>query len=214
MKILNRGAEAILYLEEKGGRKVLVKERIQKNYRVKQLDSKLRKDRTGWEVGLLDKAKRNGLPVPRVLDSTDYKIEMEFLDGEKLKDVLNKKSKKEAAEIARQIGSTVANLHSVGIVHGDLTTSNMILGSKEEGRVRGTVGSLYLIDFGLGKNSAKVEDQATDLYLLYEAIKSTHFEILDLVWKNILEGYEGHPKYKEVMKRFGEIAKRRRYKGD
>ena len=78
MKILNRGAEAILYLEEKGGRKVLVKERIQKNYRVKQLDSKLRKDRTGWEVGLLDKAKRNGLPVPRVLDSTDYKIEMEF----------------------------------------------------------------------------------------------------------------------------------------
>ncbi|MBI4163232.1 MAG: Kae1-associated serine/threonine protein kinase [Candidatus Aenigmarchaeota archaeon] len=204
MKIVNRGAEAILYLKEKDGRKVLIKERVQKNYRVKQLDNKLRKDRTGWEVGLLDKAKRNGLHVPQVLDSTDYKIEMEFLDGEKLKDFLSKKPEKEGGEIARQIGSTVAQLHSAGIVHGDLTTSNMILQDKK----------IYLIDFGLGKNSTKVEDQATDLYLLYEAIKSTHFDFLNIMWKGILDGYKEYQKHKDVIKRFEEIGKRRRYKTD
>ncbi len=198
------GAEAALYLEEKDGRKVLVKERIEKKYRVKQLDEKLRKERTSGEVGLLDKAIRNGLPVPRVLDSTNYKIVMEFLQGEKLKDGLNTKNEKEIKSISKQMGSVVAKLHNSGIVHGDLTTSNMILlGDK-----------IFLVDFGLGKNSSKIEDQATDLYLLYEAIKSTHFEFLDLIWKEVLEGYKEHPKHKEVLKRFEEISKRRRYKGD
>ncbi len=204
MKILSQGAEAILYIEENEGRKLLVKERVEKKYRVKQIDQKLRKERTNTEVSLLDRAARNGVSVPKVFDATDFKIVMEFLEGDKLKDTLNQKKESELKSISKQIGSTVAKLHSAGLVHGDLTTSNMIFHKD----------CVYLIDFGLGKNSAKVEDQATDLYLLYEAVKSTHFKVLDIVWKGFLDGYLEYAKHKEVLKRFEEISKRRRYKGD
>ncbi len=198
------GAEAVLYIEEKEGKKVLVKERVEKKYRVAELDKKLRKERTSGEANLLNKAIRNGLPVPRVLDSTDYKIEMELLDGEKLKDVLDQKNEKEIRSISIQIGTIIAKLHACGIIHGDLTTSNMIL-QKEK---------IYLIDFGLGKNSAKIEDQATDLYLIYEAVKSTHFNNLKAIWESILDGYKEYQKHNDVIKRFEEISKRRRYKTD
>ena len=202
--IIQRGAEAVLCIEKIDGKKVLVKERGEKKYRVAELDKKLRKERTSGEAGLLSKAVRNNLPVPRILDSSDFKIVMEYIEGEKLKDVFNQKSKNEIKNISSEVGSIIAKLHACGIIHGDLTTSNMIL-RKEK---------IYLIDFGLGKNSLKIEDQATDLYLLYESIKSTHFKHLDIIWENILEGYKGYQRHKEVIKRLEEISKRRRYKTD
>ena len=100
----------------------------------------------------------------------------------------------------------VAALHSAGIVHGDLTTSNMIISK----------GRICLIDFGLSKNSSKIEDQATDLYLLYEAIRAAHFKALKICWGNVLNAYiqkyTNTSKSAEVIKRLEIIGKRRRYK--
>jgi len=202
MKILERGAEAVLYLDKFEDEQCLIKERISKGYRIKQLDEKLRKERTSAEVSLLDKARRANVKVPRVFEKDKFKIYLEYLNGNKLKDVLNSMKGFQLSFVCRKIGENISKLHSAGIVHGDLTTSNMIVQGNE----------VYFIDFSLGNNSKKIEDQAVDLFLLYEALKSTHFSVLEEAWKNVLDGYKNFSGSKEVLKRFEEIGKRRRYK--
>ena len=199
MKILSIGAEGVLSLED--GK--VVKERVKKSYRVPQLDEAIRKQRTSMEASMLDKARRAGLPVPLILGQEGTKLILEYIDGQKLKDVFNVLGQEEAANLSRKVGEMVAKLHSAWIIHGDLTTSNMLVKDDQ----------IYLIDFGLAKNSTRVEDQATDLYLLYEALNSTHSQILEICWKNILDAYKkSFTKSAEVLKRLDEIARRRRYK--
>jgi len=86
-----------------------------------------------------------------------------------------------------------------------MTTSNLILKGKR----------LFIIDFGLGKMTQRPEDFATDLFLLYEALKSTHFEYLNEAWQKILKAYcEKYSLSDAVLQRFRKIENRRRYKGD
>jgi Kae1-associated kinase Bud32 len=202
--VVQRGAEAILYLEERDGQKVLVKDRVPKGYRIPQLDERIRIQRTRHEENLLLKARRAGVAAPGVLESGSSKLVMEWIEGSRLKDTLNSMEKGERLKVYRLMGESIGKLHSAGIIHGDLTTSNMIF--KDNG--------LYIIDFGLGKISGKVEDQAVDLYLLYEALKSTHLKLADGAWKNILKAYkQNYAKSNEVFKRMLKIERRRRYKG-
>jgi TP53 regulating kinase-like protein len=69
------------------------------------------------------------------------------------------------------MGSILAKLHSNGVVHGDLTTSNMMIQEN---------GALVLIDFGLAHISSNPEDLAVDLYVLERALLSTHPELVDI----------------------------------
>lgn len=205
MKIIQRGAEAVLWIEEREGRTVLIKERIKKGYRIPELDESLRKKRTRNEINLMEKARRAGINVPVIWDSDPFRIIMEWIEGEKLKDSLDKFPDKKRIKTYKLIGKAVAKLHSHGIIHGDLTTSNMIL-RKE---------NLYLIDFGLGRISHRLEDQAVDLYLLYEALKAAHFRNLEEAWENIINVYkQEYSKSKEVLDQFEKIKKRRRYRGE
>ena len=198
-----RGAEAVLYLDGQKGKRILVKERIKKGYRIRVLDESIRKGRTRREAKMLEKASRSGVPVPAVLELEREKIKMDFIDGKTVKDSFNEMPGKEQEWTSREIGSIAANLHRNGMVHGDLTTSNMILFRKK----------LYLIDFGLGKFSQKIEDQAVDLFLLYEALKAAHYKYLNKAWQNILKIYkQNYSKATQVLKRFENISVRRRYK--
>jgi len=184
------------------GGKALVKERVRKGYRIKELDDGIRRRRTRMEARMLDRARRAGVKTPKVWGSGDGKITMEWIGGKRVKDCLNDMPKNEGLKAYRLMGEAAAGLHKAGIVHGDLTTSNMML----EG------GKLYLIDFGLSKMSDKVEDQAVDMYLLYEAMRSTHFRLLEEAWKNVLKAYV--LKYtiaNAVIKRLDKIKARRRY---
>src|SRR5579862_7624023 len=72
------------------------------------------------------------------------------------------------AEVMRSVGKSVGELHASGVVHGDLTTSNLIL-RETHGRME-----VVLIDFGLGSVSVSEEDMAVDLYVLERAFASTH----------------------------------------
>ena len=205
MQIVQRGAEAVLYLEEMDGKKVLVKDRLPKGYRIPQLDDKIRSQRTKREERLILKARRAGVNAPNIVESRESKIIMEWIEGKKLKDSLNTMPRSQRVKIYRLIGESIAKLHSSGIIHGDLTTSNMIF--KDD--------RLYIIDFGLGKISGKIEDQAVDLYLLYEALKSTHLKLLEEAWEGVLKAYkQNYSKSKEVLNRVHKIEKRRRYKGE
>jgi len=203
MKVLYRGAESIIYLDEFEEQRVLVKKRIKKNYRIEEIGKKLRKMRTRKEVRLLTEARKCGVPTPQILnvDEANHKIIMENIVGKRIKELLFSADKKDIEKVCFEIGKLVGKLHSSGIVHGDLTTSNMILKDK-----------IYFIDFGLGDFSKRIEDQGVDLNLLYEALKSTHFKILKLCWKNILKGYkEEYKEAEKVLKKMEEIEKRARY---
>ncbi len=251
-KEIAHGAEAVLILDEREGETVLVKDRVKKGYRLPELDHKIRKQRTKHEDSLLHRAARAGVSTPRVFDSSENKlasrrretslrtsqwetkIVMEFIDGDRVKDVFNEMDEKERAETATLIGESLGKLHSASIVHGDFTTSNMLLKKEttdKEGRglkwseknharhpvtAHAPLGHrLFIIDFGLGKFSRKIEDQAVDLYLLYEALKAAHFTYLNEAWQNILKSYRQHyAQAPYVLKRFEKIEKRRRYKGE
>ena len=203
-QIINRGAEAILYIDSWEGQRVLVKERIKKGYRISQIDDKLRKERTAKETKLLRDVRSVGVVTPKVfdVDKTDHKIIMEFIDGERIKEFLGSANKEEAKSVCKQIGRTIGKMHAADIVHGDLTTSNMILKD----------GKVYFIDFGLGQHTKRAEDKGVDMRLLHDAIKAAHYNILDECWVSIIKGYKKEFKNAEVViKKIEEIARRARY---
>jgi len=194
--IVAQGAEAILYREED----ILIKERIKKGYRIKEIDEKLRKRRTRSEARLLREARRLGIAAPNVIDESEFLIKMSFIRGERIKEILDEDNYQ---DIGEKIAKAVVILHDHDIIHGDLTTSNMILKTNE----------IYFIDFGLGFHSNRVEDKAVDLYLLHQALESTHFNVLEEVWEIILKTYEENSKEAEkIIKTLAEIEKRGRYR--
>ena len=127
---------------------------------------------------------------------------MEYLEGDVLKTSLDTYAKTKREKVAIKIGEQIAIMHDKDIIHGDLTTSNMIL---KENKV-------YFIDFGLGKISHKLEDKATDLKLLKHAFESKHYKHDEELIKNTFKGYKKSINYKETMQRLEKVNKRGRYK--
>ena len=196
-KIIGRGAEAILIQQGKH----LVKDRIKKDYRHPELDIFLRKSRTRHEAKILGKASKI-ISVPAVFGKSDFKINMEFIRGKRLSDWLDKMNEKEAMKVCGLIGQEVGKLHNSGIIHGDLTTSNMILKDKK----------VYLIDFGLGFHSVRLEDKAVDVHLLKEALKSKHFKRWANYFKEVIKNYSAKD-CDAVLKQLEKVESRGRYKG-
>ncbi|WP_400204002.1 KEOPS complex kinase/ATPase Bud32 [Candidatus Methanomassiliicoccus intestinalis] len=203
MEIIRRGAEAEI---ERGlwmGRDVIIKNRVPKAYRHPSLDISLRTSRTRNEARLIRDARILGVPTPIVyeIDEVDAKLVMEEIKGERVKDVLETADEGKSEKICRQIGRMIASLHAGGIVHGDLTTSNMIVCDDV----------VYLIDFSLGSRNAKLEEMGVDLHLLKEAFQSAHSEKLDLFDVILNEYCIGFKNSKDVMNKMKEIEGRGRY---
>lgn len=206
-KILKKGAEADLYVKDWYGRRVVVKERVVKSYRVSELDQRIRRSRTTHESRLLHKAKSAGVLTPTVLfvDLSKTTIVMEFLEGRVLKDMLPKMKGSERASLFRKIGASIAHLHKKHIIHGDLTTSNILVMPEN---------SIYFIDFGLATVSPKLEDKAVDLHLMKTVLRSTHHRFAEECFDSLIRGYGrvlGKGRAMELKKRVAEIEKRGRY---
>ena len=196
LSIIAQGAEAII-LKKKHH---LVKDRIPKSYRIPQLDQRLRKQRTRKEIKLLDKAS-NLINVPNIISSTESTISLEEIKGKKLAICLD--NTKNSKSICQQIGKSIAILHDNDIIHGDLTTSNMIISKNK----------VFIIDFGLGFESRRAEDKAVDLHVLKEALEARHLIKFNEFWKTILTSYKKTSKnQKETLKRLEAVEKRGRYK--
>ena len=195
MKIIKQGAEAVLKLDKNK----IIKERVIKNYRIREIDDRLRKFRTKREANLLQKI--NFLNVPKVLNVDDRKmlIEMEYIKGKLLKDFLKNNKN---FEVIWGIGKEIAKMHDNDIVHGDLTTTNIIIKNNKP----------YFIDFGLGFFSNKIEDKAVDLYLLRQALESSFPLISNNIFNKILQGYKLNKNHNEIIERLKKIEKRGRYK--
>lgn len=199
MEKLAQGAEAIIWLKD--GK--IVKERIKKLYRHPDIDARIRQKTTRFEARLLEKA-REVIPAPKVLKSCDKAmvIEMEFIEGKKLRDIVDDMAPKERKEIFKRVGKKIAKLHNKDIVHGDLTTSNMIMREK-----------IYFIDFGLGFISNKVEDKAVDIHLIQQALKSRHHKHFQESFDAVMDGYKSEIKdFKAIEGRLLKVEQRGRYK--
>lgn len=175
-----RGAEAVIYKDKDK----IIKHRIPKSYRHKIIDDNLRKQRTRREAKIIEKIQ---VPSPKLIsvNGKEMKIEMEFIDGDKLRDVFDLK-------YCSDIGKNIAIMHNQDIIHGDLTTSNMIVKK----------GVIYFIDFGLSFFSKKIEDKAVDLHLLKQALESSHYLNYKTAFNKILT------EYKKICINFDEILTR------
>ena len=191
---IQQGAEAIIYLKNNE----IIKDRIKKSYRISILDEKLRKSRTKSEAKIINKL-QNIIPVPKIIKSDEkQEIVMEYINGEKLSENLEQLEYK---QICKQIANNITKIHNQNIIHGDLTTSNMILKDNK----------IYFIDFGLAFHSQKIEDKAVDLHLLQQALEAKHFTIWQECWNIILNNYKAE-KHKEILERIKVIESRGRYK--
>ncbi|MEM4293781.1 MAG: KEOPS complex kinase/ATPase Bud32 [Thermoplasmata archaeon] len=181
LEIIARGAESIIYRRKFFGLEAAVKERIPKGYRHPEIDFELRKVRTRAEARLMHAARCAGVAVPLILDVDEFKIVMEYIPCPNLKHQLGVMGEEEQKKVLEEMGLAIAKLHQHDIVHGDLTTSNMLLYE----------GKLYLIDFSLGAKTRNVEAKGVDLHLLREAFLSAHAEIFEK-FGIVLESYAGH----------------------
>jgi N6-L-threonylcarbamoyladenine synthase/protein kinase Bud32 len=202
-EIAEKGAEANIYPDKWLNYEVLIKERIPKSYRIPEIDLRLRKERTKKEAKLLGEAKSCGVKTPIIYDINKKQnaLVLEKIHGIILKEIFKRENPDIIKDISRKIGENIAKLHNCGIIHGDLTTSNLIL--KED--------KIVFIDFGLGKNSDLVEDKGVDLLVFKKAISGIHYKIAHECFNEILEGYKKAENYSEIIGKVQEIEGRGRY---
>jgi len=203
MRLIRRGAEAEIYEADFFGKKAVLKRRIPKSYRIVELDRKIRAERTRAEARAIHRARGAGVRTPYIydIDMVEMSISMEYLDLPRVKDSLENMEQRKKEELAAEIGRTVALLHSHKIVHGDLTTSNMLIDGDR----------IALIDFGLAEITGEKERMASDLRVLKEGWRSAHYgdeNLINLIFNAYDDFWEGG---NEVLKILEKAEGRRRY---
>ncbi|KAI3460885.1 hypothetical protein Pfo_017548 [Paulownia fortunei] len=209
MVLIKQGAEARVFESTFVGRRSIVKERFSKKYRHPSLDSKLTLKRLNAEARCTTKARKLGVltPVLYGVDPLLHTLTFEFVEGPAVKDILlgfglQGIVEEQLDDIATQIGDAIGKLHDGGLIHGDLTTSNMLIqnGTKQ----------LVLIDFGLSFTSTLPEDKAVDLYVLERALLSMHSSCGN-VMDRILTAYRKSSKqWSSTLNKLAQVRQRGR----
>jgi len=206
-KLIKKGAEASLYLADWHEKRVVIKARLPKKYRPAELDEKIRGYRTAHEPQLMHEAKQAGVPTPTIflVDVKNAAITMEFVEGKQVKQLLGNVTKKKRQELCVEIGELIGKLHRHGVIHGDLTTSNIIVNGE---------GKIFLVDFGLGEKNSEVEARGVDLHLMKRALQSTHYQFAEECFEAVMSGYAavlGAEDAGKVFEKIREIEQRGRY---
>ncbi|KAG8689678.1 serine/threonine-protein kinase bud32, partial [Ceratobasidium sp. 394] len=163
-QLIAQGAEAKVYKATLAESPVLLKHRFTKTYRHGTLDALLTKQRVSGEARALLRCLKFGVCVPgiRFVHADSGVLGIEWIDGSSVRKVLgggaegedegegdeeNDEQVEEDIDVLKEIyglteerlmefiGAEIAKMHRGDIIHGDLTTSNMMLrkkrGSKE-----------------------------------------------------------------------------------
>lgn len=199
MQLIKRGAEADIYHTWWFGRDAILKTRNPKPYRNTELDMRLRRQRTIREASMLHLVKSLGIHSPLVyfVNTKQYTIVMQHIAGKPIHSLSND----EILSHCDSMGQVAGLLHSAGIMHGDLTTSNFLYSD-----------DLYLIDMGLSSRTTKPEDWAVDMRLIKEIFNSAHADIIREAWDKLKAGYaKTMPQWRRVLKITSDIERRGRY---
>jgi Kae1-associated kinase Bud32 len=191
MKLVGEGAEASIYEAKFLGEKVLLKKRIKKEYRAKELDERIRRERTKKEAKILSSLFLAGVNCPelRFCDLSEFSIFFTKVNGRLARNSMLKKSFFEKA------GVQLALIHNTGVTHGDFTTSNLIISKNK----------VYVIDFGLSNFSKLIEEQATDLLLFRKSVSEKNFKTFASAYSKAKKNAS------KVIEKMNEIEKRGRY---
>ncbi|PIA16137.1 kinase-like protein [Coemansia reversa NRRL 1564] len=200
--LIRQGAEARVYRTSIDGREAIAKQRFSKKYRHPELDNKLTRGRLNQEARCLKRCREHGIRAPDVIrvDKESATLYIEFIPGPTLKEWISGSSDKHAqGELMGVVGEILHRLHSHNIIHGDLTTSNMIINDEQP----------VLIDFGLSQISPSAEDKAVDLYVLERAFISTHPDSEPL-FARVLQTYHCDDAAGAVLRRLEAVRQRGR----
>jgi len=205
-ELIYKGAEAEIYLETWHEELIVRKSRVVKPYRIPQLDEAIRRSRTAHEASMMHEVRKLGVAVPVIkhIDADSCTLIMEYINGPTLKQELNTLPMKTRALRCRKLGELLARMHQGGVVHGDLTISNVLSEN----------GKLFMIDFGLGNFSTEIEDRGVDLLLLTRVLKSTHYAFSGPLFQAFVRGYStelGRTEANKALAKMHEIEKRGRY---
>ncbi|KAM9799330.1 EKC/KEOPS complex subunit TP53RK [Syngnathus typhle] len=213
-ELLKQGAEARVYRAVLLGKPTIVKERFPKRYRHAVLDEKLTHRRTVQEVRSILRCRRAGISAPVVyfVDYTSHCIFMEEIEASTtVRDHIasaqqSASSCSELEHLAKRMGHILAKMHDQDVIHGDLTTSNVLLsGPPDKGQ-----SHLVLIDFGLSYISTLAEDKGVDLYVLEKAFLSTHPNT-EALFETLLQSYTASSKKSQaVIQKLDEVRLRGR----
>ncbi|MFX0107307.1 MAG: KEOPS complex kinase/ATPase Bud32 [Candidatus Hodarchaeota archaeon] len=200
------GAESTISKLSQWNLDLLLKHRPEKPYLLDMIDSNLRRSRTNRECKMLTIARSLGIPTPSVLwiDLVSNTLTMELISGHQLKQLVGAVPLRQLKVLCKEFGKLIALLHRGGIVHGDPTTSNVIVDTNSK---------LWFVDFGLAEMNATVEMKGVDLHLMRRAFETTHWDYEDIMLEAALKGYKS-VKMKDtnvVLSRMKEIRERGRY---
>jgi TP53 regulating kinase-like protein len=205
-EVLALGAESIIFRTQRWNQTFALKWRKAKPYLLEQIDSSLRKTRTNRECKTLTLARELGVRTPAVysVDLDNYTILMDLIEGTQFKMLAERLSQKELAALCRRFGQSIAVLHQGEVVHGDPTTSNVIVDRRSR---------LWLIDFGLSEMNATVEMKGVDLHLIRRALETTHWDKQEIMLDATIEGYIDTlgAEAEDPLSRMKEIRERGRY---
>ncbi|KAF6817623.1 serine/threonine-protein kinase BUD32 [Colletotrichum sojae] len=211
-----------------------LKYRPPKPYRHPTLDARLTRSRILAEARVLARCRREGCPVPALyaLDEVAGWLMLEWIEGEpvrvrinewldsspsssvpdsipeeqdtKMPDAVPTQDTTEIQSLMRRMGAAIGKMHKMGVVHGDLTTSNMMLRPPKTAPSTPAStpleGDVFVIDFGLASQSTSDEDRAVDLYVLERAFGSTHPRA-ERFFRDVLDAYRDSYKQAPVTLR-------------
>jgi len=211
--LIYRGAEADLLRGGWCGFDAVFKFRRPFVYRLKVLDDAIRRQRTAREAEMIHDAKRSGARTPLLyfVDTGDALIVMQWVKGRRLKEAISSLPSERLERVFAELGGEVARLHASGIMHGDLTTSNVLL---DDDNKESKNNDLTLIDFGLALRTTRLEDRAVDLRLVKETLTGAHSEVASKAYAALLQGYgdeAGPGEVRAVTRQVAEIERRGRY---
>ncbi|ALC43077.1 CG10673 [Drosophila busckii] len=219
LDIIKQGAEGRLYLGEFKGEPCLIKERFVKKYRHPDLDAQITRQRMKAEAKAVGRCQSAGILTPRILhsDLNSHKLYMEFFENaqtakqyiqETVADSKSEQAQQTLEQLCSRLGSIIGQMHSQNIIHGDLTTSNVLINPNANAK---DGYDIIFIDFGLSHYNQATEDKGVDLYVLERALLSTHSE-QPYLFEHILQAYRTHCGQDEaaVLAKFEEVRARGR----
>jgi len=193
MELIAKGAEAQIYRDGD----VIIKVRNEKKYRNESLDASLRRGRTKKEGTALRKCYEAGIPCPELIAVEGDSIRMSIIPGERMSETFNGLTQKEKDKCAGMIGRMLAGMHSIGLCHGDLAPTNIIIYR----------GKPHVIDFGLCEFTTYHEKMAADIAVMHKSLGDGQ------TFKSLLDGYiEGYKEAGQVIARWKRNCERGRYK--
>ena len=199
-----RGAESRISMSDFHGRSVVLKERIRKRYRNRDLDHSLRNIRARNEIIVMTRIAESGCNVPVIYDFNPHGpvTTLGMVPGITLAEFLRKNSRELNISVMKDIGRYVALFHQRGVSHGDLTTANILVGVKN---------MPYFIDCSFGKADSAPNDMAADIFLFRESLRSLHTDSGEL-FGAFSDSYSSHyPEYRKIFEEVEKIESRRRY---